>query len=44
MLAKTPVAWFVVVVSQAIIFLQYLSESKFKSIPYNAALINKCVH
>ena len=33
-LAKGPEASFVVVVSQAIILLQYLCESKFKIIPY----------
>ena len=33
-LAKRPVACFVRVVSQAIIFLQWLYESEFKSIPY----------
>ena len=45
MLAKGPVACFVVVVSQAIFFLQWLHESKFKIIPYmQHQLISVCTN
>ena len=44
-LANCPIACFVVVVSQAIIVLHWLCESKFKSIPYiQHQLINVCTN